>query len=60
MKRKGTYTGRKITPPDFRKPVTIAKISGYTGTGTPVYDLERHGKKVGELNATFIKKYLKK
>lgn len=59
MQRKGRYTGRRIKTPHFRKFVTVGKISGFTGTGTPVYDLRRDGKKVGELNSNFIRKYIK-
>jgi hypothetical protein len=63
--RKGTYTDRKIQVPDFKEQVLIGNISGWNGYGIPVYDLHKiglHGRKdekVGELQATFIKKYLK-
>jgi hypothetical protein len=63
MQRTGTFTGRWIKVPAFENEVKIGKISGYHGTGEPVYDLlgdvDGHLKKVGELGNNFIKKYLK-
>ena len=59
--RKGYYTGKLVSTPEIKK-ARIGKISGWLGTGEPVYDLldRQTGKKIGELNNNFIKKYRNK
>jgi hypothetical protein len=63
--RKGTYTGRIVTTESGD--VMIGKISGYRGSGEPVYDVHKFGElrkdmreKVGELSNNQIKQLLKK
>ena len=56
MQQTGHYTGKKGFAPFLGKVVTIGKISGYRGTGEPVYDLMVSGEKVGEMGNPEIKK----
>lgn len=60
MQQTGWFTGKKVYAPDFKEKVTIGKISGYRGTGEPVYDLIRNGKKCGEMGNNRIKENRKK
>jgi hypothetical protein len=64
--RKGTYTNR-IVILDNGDSVMIGNISGYRGTGEPVYDVHKYGslrknmlEKQGELSNNKIKELLKK
>jgi gas vesicle protein len=64
--RKGTYTNRIVTL-DNGDSVMIGNISGYRGTGEPVYDVHKYGslrknilEKQGELSNNKIKELLKK
>ena len=60
--KKGTYTGRIVK--SSIGSVMIGKISGYRGTGEPVYDVHKIGErvemleKVGELSNFKIKELL--
>lgn len=56
MQRTGYYTGKKVYASHFNRTVTIGKISGFRGTGEPVYDLMEHNKKIGEMGNPEIKK----
>ena len=56
MQQNGHFTGKRVFAPFLGKTVTIGKISGYRGTGQPVYDLMEYSRKVGEMGNTEIKK----
>ena len=56
MQQKGYYTGKRVYASHFGKIVTIGKISGYRGTGEPVYDLVDGVGKIGEMGNPEIKK----
>lgn len=60
MQQIGYYTGKKVYAPHFGRTLTIGKISGYRGTGEPVYDLMEGGKKIGEMGNPEIKKNRKR
>ena len=59
MAQKGYYTGKRVYAKHFKRKVTIGKISGYRGTGEPVYDLMEGGKKIGEMGNSEIKRMRK-
>lgn len=65
-RQKDLFTGKIINVPNFDDKVAIGKKSGITASGVPTYDIhrldpinKRMGKKIGELNVNFIKKYMK-
>ena len=55
MQRKGYYTGKRVYSTNLKQIVVVGKISGYRGTGEPVYDLLSKGEKVGEMGNPEIK-----
>lgn len=57
---KGHYTGKRVFASFFGRELTIGKISGWRGTGAPVYDLMEGGKKLGEMGNPEIKMNRKK
>ena len=64
--RKGHYTGEWLKIPNFRgsgkaRNVKIGKITGWHGTGEPVYELTNDiGEHLGELSNNFIKQMVNK
>ena len=59
MARKDYYTGKQIYLENLKKNVVIGKVSGWRGTGEPVYEVLENNVKIGEIGNNEIKKLRK-